>query len=81
MVKDTFSPPPPLDFGEVEAAVQAAELRIAGILSALEQQTDAVVDSLHVYDFEITTIGDTRPQIRRQVQVRMRRRPGTEWQV
>jgi len=56
-----------------------AESRIAGILAALEIETDSTVESIDIRNLEVTTITDDRPQLRRAVVIKLYRHPGSQW--
>lgn len=59
--------------------IDAAETKIAGILAQLEFETGQLVEHIRVDDIEVTTIGDTRPQLSRRVFITLRRVPGSNW--
>lgn len=56
-----------------------AEREIAAILKALEVETDCVVETVTLHDFEVTQMEDTRQMFSRRVVIELKRLPGHHW--
>lgn len=65
--------------GQTQEHINEATREITRILADLERKTGMVVDSLSLYDLDITSIEDDRPQLSRSVLLEMKRLPGTRW--
>ena len=54
------------------SAVRAAERRIRAILADLEANSDVVVTQLNIAAYDATTLADSRPTYRREVEITIR---------
>jgi len=59
--------------------VDEAVVAINRILAQLERETDSLVRSIDVRNIETTKLGDSRPVWLRSVELRIERKPGSEW--
>lgn len=66
---------------DLEKMVVEAEKKIARVLAELETNTGMVVDYLELNDIDVTTVGDDRPQLIRSLNIKMKRLPGTKWDI
>jgi hypothetical protein len=63
----------------VQERLRAAEIEIAKILAQVEKEMDALVETVDVYDIEVTALDDDRRQLQRRVNITLRRNPGSNW--
>ena len=59
--------------------LQEAEQAIKAILKQLEIDTDSLVEGVSINDIEITTFGDDRKQLKRELIIELHRTPGNNW--
>lgn len=64
---------------ETEKQLAQAEAEIARVLAALEKDTDSLIESIELFDTEVTTLNDDRQQLQRRVVIKLRRNPGSNW--
>ena len=60
-------------------AIYEAEKQVRGILSALEAETQTLIDSIEIVEMDVSKIGDDRQRIRRRVRITTKQIPGADW--
>lgn len=63
----------------INEELRFTEALIASKLKALELSTNMLVDSIKIVDIDITNAEDTRQELARQVEIHLRRMPGSKW--
>lgn len=61
------------------SAIAKAEGEINKILSGLETETGAVIESIDLCRIDMTSMGDDRPKHGISVKIETRRLPGNSW--
>jgi hypothetical protein len=66
---------------EQHELVEAVQRQIALLLADLEQRTGCYVDGIAVRSVEVTRLSSVAREYLRRVEVDLRRRPGSQWQI
>lgn len=57
-----------------------AEIAIARVLADLETSSEALVEDLRIESLDVTSMGDTRQQLKRRVVITLKPTPGSMWE-